>query len=77
MSADELRQAAKVLRYPYRCNTPVYESALANWLDDVAAGWQWDDGQEVLDADGFPLALGESMDSHALKIARLINGGAA
>ena len=50
--------------------------ALARWLDDVAAAWPWDH-EPVLDYDGDVIKLEESMDSHALKIARLINGGAA
>ena len=33
MSADLLREAAKVLRDPLRCNGNVYELALADWLE--------------------------------------------
>jgi hypothetical protein len=72
MSADELRQAAWVLRDR---NTNAHDLALADWLDDIAAGWMWD-GEEpnVVDFDGDHLTLEESLDMHAVKIARLING---
>ena len=74
MSAAELRQAAETLRDPIRCNTSGFEGALAAWLDDIAAGWPWDGLEPVLDWDGDTLTLEGSLDSHALKVARLING---
>lgn len=78
MSADELRQAAWVLRDPIRCNTNTHDAALADWLDDIAAGWMWD-GEEpgVVDFDGDRLTLEESLDMHAVKVARLINNEVA
>ena len=49
--------------------------ALAKWLDDVAAGWPWDDdGEGGIWDDGMPMRLDESQDSHALALARLIVG---
>ena len=67
MSANELRRAAKVLRNPYRCNTPVYEAALTDWLE-----WTYDQGHEGdMDDNGC------SECEPALEVARLINGGVA
>jgi hypothetical protein len=52
--------------------------ALAKWLDDIAAGWIWDENPEdIVTPDGWPLTLDESMDKHALTLARLIVGGDA
>jgi hypothetical protein len=51
--------------------------ALAKWLDDIAAGWIWDENPEdIVTTDGWPLTLDESMDKHALTLARLIVGDA-
>ena len=50
--------------------------ALAKWLDDLAAGWQWDEGEPVYDPGGHEITLDESMDTHPLAIADLILGGA-
>jgi hypothetical protein len=51
--------------------------ALADWLDDIAAGWMWDDDGAACDWDGMPLKLDEAVDSHAVKVARLILGRAS
>ena len=52
--------------------------ALADWLDDVAAGWVWDeDGEGGVWDDGMPMALSQSLDWHAARIADLILGGAS
>jgi hypothetical protein len=51
--------------------------ALADWLDEIAAGWMWDDEGAACDWDGMPLKLDEAVDSHAVKVARLILGGAS
>jgi hypothetical protein len=52
--------------------------ALADWLDDIAAGWMWDDEEPgVVDFDGDRLTFEESLDTRALTLARLINGGAS
>ena len=52
--------------------------ALAKWLDDIAAGWIWDDDPEDVETpDGWPVTLEESMDSHALAVACLVLGGAS
>ena len=51
---------------------------LAKWLDDLAAGWPWDeDGEGCVWDDGTPLHLDESVDSYGVTIARLIVGGAS
>jgi len=82
MSAAELRQAAQAERREWGGqqnvrNFPTSSAihlALAAWLDDIAAGWPWDGLEPVLDWDGDTLTLEGSLDSHALKVARLING---
>ena len=51
---------------------PAVALAVADWLDATAAGWPWDD--EVTDYDGNPLTLAESVDSHALAVARAYLG---
>ena len=51
--------------------------ALAAWLDDVAAGWAWDnEGNGGHWDDGAPMHLSEAVDSRAVTIADLILGGA-
>ena len=78
MSSQELRQAAETLRDPIRCNTPVYEAVLADWLEAVSITWVWDEHPDDVETpDGWPLTLDDSTDTFPLKIARLINGGAA
>ena len=86
MSADLLRQAVEVERAEWgseesRRTYPTSSAihlALARWLEDLAAGWPWDDEEPgVVDWDGDRLTLDESLDSHALAIARLIVGGAS
>lgn len=44
--------------------------AVADWLDDTAAGWPWD-GEEpgVVDWDGDRITFSESVDSRALAVA--------
>ena len=77
MSAAELRQAAVELRQCWptaQIDDSNLAAALAAWLDDIAAGWPWDGLEPVLDWDGDALTLEGSPDSHALKVARLING---
>lgn len=75
MGADRLRDAADSLRTHPLTVHPTIADALARWLDDVAAGWMWDDEEvEVMDPDGHILTLAESMDSHALAIANLFFG---
>ena len=83
MRAQELRQAAATLREDFeREDVDSIHKAelmleLASWLEDIAAGWMWD-GEEpnVVDFDGDRLTFEESLDTRALRIARLINGSA-
>lgn len=50
--------------------------ALAKWLQDIAAGWAWDEEEPgVTDYDGWPITLEDSLDSHALAVADAILGG--
>ena len=52
--------------------------ALADWLEGIAAGWPWDgEVPGVVDWDGDRLLLANSLDSHALTVARLIVGEGA
>ena len=84
MSADLLRKAATVEReewgpwlQSFRRAAAVH-MALADWLDDIAAGWVWDEHPDDVETpDGWPLTLDESMDRHALTVARLIVGEGA
>ncbi|WP_330473789.1 hypothetical protein [Terrabacter sp. C0L_2] len=76
-AAEVLRERANSVRRPFGPQEKV-DTALAKWLDDIAAGWVWDEDPEDIETpDGWPLTLEESMDSHALTIARLILGGAS
>ena len=57
---------------------PTVALAVADWLDDMAAGWKWDDPDELhLDFDDMPIRLDETTDSHALAVARAVLGGDA
>lgn len=78
MSAETLRDAATALRTTandaYRrghitLHQARFQRNIADWFDDVAADWPWDDGP-VVDWDGSPLKFEESTDARALAAAR-------
>ena len=54
---------------------PPVALALADWLDDLAAGWPWDDDGTCVWDDGTPMRLEESPDTHALAVADAVLGG--
>ena len=54
---------------------PPVALALAGWLDDLAAGWPWDDDGTCVWDDGTPMRLEESPDTHALAVADAVLGG--
>lgn len=55
---------------------PPVALALADWLDDLASGWPWDDdGEGCVWDDGMPMRLEESTDAHALAVADAVLGG--
>lgn len=59
----------------YLTTTPAVALTVADWLDDTAAGWPWDDADpEVVDWDGDRMEFSESMDSRALAVARAYLG---
>lgn len=72
MSAEILREAAKVLRERTRCedchNTQRYDDALADWLDNEASNVECYP-EDIADCD--------CPESYAYRVARLILGGAS
>lgn len=78
MSAEILRAAAERCRSEEMAGRSSIDInlAVAKWLDDMAAGWKWDDPDELhLDFDDMPIRLDETTDSHALAVARAVLGG--
>lgn len=63
----------KVAAYIAMMSPPV-ALALADWLDDLAAGWPWDDDGTCVWDDGTPMRLEESPDTYALAVADEILG---
>lgn len=66
--AERLRAAATRLREA-PASPLALALALADWLDDLSAGWPWDDDGTCVWDDGTPMRLEESLDARALAVA--------